>query len=328
MDTITTKKLYEAIQEAEEHGPLSEEPAGSGFSGKKLIGALQRLCRVVLRDRICYLEVGVFQGLTLLSAARAASGHAVYGIDNFSKHDPQGTNRSIVESRIRATGLENVHLIDKDFEDALENLDSLIESRKIGVYFVDGPHDYRSQLMCLELARPFLADPAVVVIDDSNYQHVRQANRDFLVTHSEFKLLFEAYTECHPRNMSGEQREKAKTGWWNGVNILLKDPDSLLAPMVPPTQRNRAFFFNDHGVHSDRHAACSAEGLRFCSSLLSWRFIQAGKELCKFYIHSRNTPPEQKGRFLKLNTFNQALPASRYNPSLIFHGKQEPPDPS
>lgn len=31
-------------------------------------------------------------------------------------------------------------LIDKDFEEALLNFD-----RKVGVYFVDGPHDYRSQ---------------------------------------------------------------------------------------------------------------------------------------------------------------------------------------
>lgn len=319
------RKIYQAICDADLYGPVTEDPEESGFSGKKLIGALQRLCRVQLDDSVCYLEVGVFQGLTLLSAARAAPEYPVFGIDNFCKHDPRGTNRSIVESRIQSRGLNHVHLIDKDFEEALENLGSLIQGRKIGVYFVDGPHDYRSQFLCLELARPFFAEHAVLVIDDSNYSHVRQATRDFLIIHPDFKLLFEAYTECHPNNMSARQKETAKNGWWNGVNILLRDPDNLLAPMYPPTLKNREFFYNDHGIHSDRYAACSAEGLRFGSCLLSGHLLRAGKEFCKFYLRSRKIPPEERGPFLQLNTFLPATPVSRYNPFLMSN---EHPDAS
>ena len=96
-------------------------------------------------------------------------------------------------------------LIERDYEDALEALGNHIGDTKIGLYFVDGPHDYRSQLMCLLLATPFLSESAVIVVDDCNYPWVRLANRDFLISNPSFKLIFEAYTECHPGNMPEEK---------------------------------------------------------------------------------------------------------------------------
>ncbi len=309
-------KIYQAIRDSESSGFLFEIDELCGFSGAKIIGTLQRLCKLILSDHICYLEVGVFRGLTLLSVAKAAAEYPVYGIDNFCQFDPKGNNQSFVESQIHNLGLNHVHLINMDFEEALENLNPYIQDRKIGVYFVDGPHDYRSQIMCLELIRPYLADHAVIVVDDSNYQHVRQANRDFLVTHPDFKLFFEAYTPCHPNNMPKTLRQDAEHGWWNGLNIILKDPESILAPMYPPTQRNRTLFFNDHIIHSSRHAFFADTILSLMSSLLSFRIFRAAKELFKFQCRLWGLPREFKGRHLSLNTYSDTLPHSQYNSSL------------
>jgi hypothetical protein len=44
-----------------------------------------------------------------------------------------------------------------------------------GVYFYDGSHDYRSQLLGLLLAVPLLARRALLVLDDGNWPAVRQA---------------------------------------------------------------------------------------------------------------------------------------------------------
>ena len=93
--------------------------------------------------------------------------------------DPEKKNLSIVEERLTKLQLDNAFIINNDYEDALENLRHTIGDKKIGVYFIDGPHDYRSQLMCLELALPYLHEQAVIIVDDSNYRNVRQANRDF-----------------------------------------------------------------------------------------------------------------------------------------------------
>lgn len=316
MSIVTVDKIYRAIRAAEDYGLLSEDPELSGFSGKKLIGALQRLSKLYSEQHACYLEVGVFRGLTLLSTAKALGREAAYGIDDFSQFDHERKNLSIVERRIQRLGVENVHIINMDYEDALGNLNEYIDDRKVGVYFVDGPHDYRSQLMCLELAKPFLADNAVIVVDDSNYQHVRQATRDFLIINPQFKLLFEAYTECHPNNMSKQKRLQAKDGWWNGVNVILHDSENRVAPMYPPTQRNRLFFLNDHLVHSARRPEYSPQALHFTSCLLSLNIFGVFKEIVKLFIRSHKTPLELKGQYNSVNTFSSGLTESRYNPSL------------
>jgi hypothetical protein len=77
----------EAIQAANENGLLigDDQNILSGFSGEKLVGAIQRLIRTQNEsESSCYLEVGVFQGLTLLSASLANPEVACYGVDNFS----------------------------------------------------------------------------------------------------------------------------------------------------------------------------------------------------------------------------------------------------
>jgi len=316
MTTTTIGEIYAAIREADDNGLLSEDFGLSGFSGEKLVGTLQRLAKLHSEQHACYLEVGVFQGLTLLSVAKVLKNEQAFGIDNFVQFDRDNKNLSVVKERINRLGIDNAILINMDYEDALGNLNEYIDSQKVGVYFVDGPHDYRSQLMCLELAKPFLADNAVIVVDDSNYQHVRQANRDFLVTNPQFKLVFEAYTECHPNNMSKQEKLQARDGWWNGVNVILHDSENRVAPMYPPTQRNRQFFINDHGVHSNRYTACAPEGLRFASHLLSFNIFGAFKEIVKLFVRSRKTPSELKGPYKGLNTFSGKLTKSRYNPSL------------
>jgi protein O-GlcNAc transferase len=71
---------------------------------------------------------------------------------------------------------------------------------RIGLYFCDGPQDYRSQLVGLLLAEPFLADRAIIVVDDQNFVAVKQATWDFLVVRTQASVLFELPTpgNCHP----------------------------------------------------------------------------------------------------------------------------------
>ena len=210
------------IQEAA-HTEAFEGILYSGYSGQKIISVLQKLNAYQAKFNSCYLEIGVYQGFTLLNVANSTKEGIAYGIDNFAFFDPLQENQQLIEKRKTESNIENAVLINEDYEDALENLTRYIGNKKIGLLFIDGPHDYRSQLMCLLLAKPYLSKNAIIVVDDSNYLHVRQANRDFLRTNPEFKLLFEAYTACHPRNMSESEKKEALGGWWNGINILIKD---------------------------------------------------------------------------------------------------------
>jgi len=294
-------QVVQCIQEAEQKGTLVErEDVLTGYSGKKLYGTLQRLAKTVLTEDTCYVEVGVYQGLTLLSTALSNEKGSFIGIDNFAFFDPQGKNKGLVEERTAKLGLKNTSLINADYEDALEQLEQHLGAKKVGIYFIDGPHDYRSQLMCLLLIKPYLAENAVILIDDSNYRHVRQANRDFLLTNPEFKLLFESYTPAHPMNLKGEEKQKALDGWWDGINIIVKDSKNALEPEFPSTVRNRSIYENEHLLHASQYPE---------QTLFVWEII---KKLRLYPILNLLRKPSKifSGKFKNANTFSESLEQS------------------
>lgn len=303
-------KIIECISSAEKSGLVegSENSVLTGFSGKKLIGTLQRLSR--LYSDAVYLEVGVFQGLTLLSVANSNSSLPCYGIDNFAHFDPGSKNLGIVKDRASQLGISNYNIINKDYEDALADLKNVLD-KPVGVYFVDGPHDYRSQLICLEMIKPYLHEQAVIIVDDSNYNHVRQANRDFLVCNPEFKLLFEAYTDCHPQNMTKAQEDEARNGWWDGVNIIVRDPQDALEVALPDTRRDRILYENEHVVHSHRLAELSPYALEVASLLFSNQFYKFPRALLGLYKKYLANKKEYASRWKFVNTYSDKLPKSK-----------------
>ena len=319
---LTTEKtmiqqFIKAIQSSEING-LLEIPPSFGkltrFSGSKLLGVLQRFSQLFeSKEDTCYLEIGVFQGLTLSLTALSSKNLPCYGIDNFAFFDPEKKNLSIVEERLTKLQLDNAFIINNDYEDALENLRHTIGDKKIGVYFIDGPHDYRSQLMCLELALPYLHEQAVIIVDDSNYRHVRQANRDFLTTHPEFKLLFEAYTPCHPNNMSEHEKEEARNGWWDGVNIIVRDKYKELSPLYPETERSRTLYENEHIVHSSNLGELSPRAISLLHYLYQGQFVNFIISSLKTFVVLQKNKSKYSNRFKNTNTYSRKLTTSNYN---------------
>ena len=301
-------KYIKAIKEAQNSGTLFNNDALKGYSGNILMGILQRFVRANEGNSTVYLEIGVFQGLTLLSVAKANKNTLCYGVDNFAFFDPEGKNKGLVEKRISELKINNAELINKDYEDTLLNLNQFIEN-KVSVYFVDGPHDYRSQLMCLEYMVPYLSENAVIVVDDSNYNHVRQANKDFLITHSEFKLLFEAYTPSHPHNMEPEEVDLAKSTYWNGINCIVRDPRDELESIYPDTIRDRSLFENDHIVHAAKEAIFAPEAVEIVRKFKRWNVFGALKDLLKIKLKDKSFGDAD---YSAMNTFSHDLPAYRF----------------
>jgi predicted O-linked N-acetylglucosamine transferase (SPINDLY family) len=160
-----------------------------------------------------YCEVGCFQGSTLIGALLNHPDRAAYAIDNFSEFDPQGKNLEQLGRNLAAFQMEEqVFFCNQDFEAFFADLRELQSSDRIGVYLYDGAHDYRSQLMGLLLAKPFLADRAVIIVDDSNWDGVQQANWDFIAAHPQCDLLLDLPT---PKN--------GHPTFWNGLQILSWD---------------------------------------------------------------------------------------------------------
>lgn len=163
-----------------------------------------------------YCEVGCFQGSTLTGALLNHPDRMAYAIDNFSEFDAAHENQPKLMQNLAAFGLdEQVFFCDQDFESFFADLRLLDTTDRIGVYLYDGAHDYRSQLMGLLLAKPFLADRALIIVDDSNWEPVQQANWDFIAAHPQCRLLLDLPTpgNGHPT-------------FWNGLQILSWDVES------------------------------------------------------------------------------------------------------
>jgi predicted O-methyltransferase YrrM len=301
--------IKDAIEKSIHEGPVEYLADLQGYSGKKLIAALQRVSMACLKNDTCYLEIGVYRGLTLTSVGKVLPPEVkVFGIDNFALFDKEGKNQLIIQEALNKHGVKNAQLINEDYEDALEHLEKHIGTNKVGVYFIDGPHDYRSQLMCLELARKHLAPGAVIFVDDSNYEHVRQANADFLVSHPEFKLLYENYTDMHPENLN--DISVAKEGWWDGINILIHDPENKLERKYPPTQRVRIKFENEHMIHAMQANVLAPFTHYMFQSFFTFRFKHFARAFIlyrrkkKAYYKSGLLP---KGKYINSNTYSDGL---------------------
>ena len=266
------RQVIAAIAEADQGGLVSDKGADvlGGLSGRATVGLLQRLVGLVEdRKSLCYLEIGVFQGLSLLSVAIEHPEFACFGIDNFSILDPKGENLGIVQDRTRQLAATNAHLINRDYEAALEHLPEHIGNRKVAVFFIDGAHDYRSQLMALLLIRPYLSERAVIIVDDANYFDVRQSTRDFLVSHPEFKMVFESYSPGHPANLDDATREIHEAGWLNGVNVLVLDHENVLPVMLPRVEPlARDLYVNEWLAHRHRFAELAPEALDLAAAVL------------------------------------------------------------
>lgn len=308
------ERVLAAVAETERHGLVADRAGDglSGLSGAKTVGLIQRLAGLYDGDvHACYLEIGVYQGLTLVSAALAAPRLACLGIDNFVTLDPEGKNKRIANERIQKFKIPNATLIDSDFEEAIAKLDALLLERKIGVYFIDGPHDYRSQMVCLLVAKRYLHDNAVIVVDDANYPDVRRANRDFLLGHSNFRLAFEAYSPAHPANMTTIERARWEKSWLNGVNVLVRDPDGLLRVMLPPVPADRSLYFNEWLVHRLRRAELAPEAVALADAVC--RGDAAAEERARRTLLDKyaNLRELSDNRFPDRNTYSVGLTKAR-----------------
>jgi predicted O-methyltransferase YrrM len=285
---------------------LFTDPLLSGFSGKKIIALLQNLSACLDPHNEIYLEIGVFQGMSLMSVSKVFEGRT-FGIDNFSQFDPEKKNYTLIREHCRRLGIENATLINCDFEEALKTLKDHTGDAKTGLLFIDGPHDYRSQLLSLLLSVQYLSENAVIVVDDSNYRHVRQANDDFLSAFPSYSLAFERYTKAHPGNLPPEERENAREGWWNGINVLVSNSLIGQTSAKISTFQKRDLYYNDHHVHSSRYADCAPEAMAVTHVLRPLRPLKLVDRLINLYKKIKRSDPLFHGKFRHLNTYTDDL---------------------
>ena len=170
-----------------------------------------------------FLNIGVWNGFTLLAGMADNPDKLCIGVDNFSlKNSPRSAFLSRFE---RARGPSHT-FHEADFREYLANQ----HNEPLGVYLFDGPHTYQDQFDGLTLAEPYFAKGCVVVVDDTNWPQVREANLDFIKNSQfEYRMLLDVQT---PRT--------GHPTFWNGLMLFERGKRKAGVAAVPCSHRAAA----------------------------------------------------------------------------------------
>jgi hypothetical protein len=157
-----------------------------------------------------YLEVGMYRGCSLLSAALFNESTRCIGIDNFSQFDKERKNQELLKNNLsKFNNPENIEWYNKDYKEAIKDIFSKEPDLIVDVYFYDGNHSYRDQFDGLKIMLPYLADRCIIIVDDFNWEEVENANANFIKENPFFKSLLKINTEVN-----------GSKDWHNGIEII------------------------------------------------------------------------------------------------------------
>jgi predicted O-methyltransferase YrrM len=165
--------------------------------------ALLNLAASLLGPGESYVEVGSFKGLSLIAAMVGNAGDFV-GIDDFSMSEG---SRALIEANVRRHGLSGHTILEGDAFALLQA--GALAGRRVGVYYYDAAHDYRSQLEALRRIEPHLVDGALLIVDDADWPQVARALRDYRRSQPRARLLVEL-----------DGKDRGQPWWWEGVQVL------------------------------------------------------------------------------------------------------------
>jgi predicted O-methyltransferase YrrM len=154
-----------------------------------------------------YVEVGSLRGTSLIAAMLGNKDKAFIAIDDFSMGD---ANRSELEENLRRFRLSGATIVEGDAIEVLR--DRTLPEQRVGVYYYDAGHTYEQHFDGLRLAEPYLASRALLIVDDSDWDFVAEATRDYLALEPRAQLLVEL-----PGKKAG------RPAWWEGVQVLAWD---------------------------------------------------------------------------------------------------------
>jgi predicted O-methyltransferase YrrM len=195
--------------------PLSERPRDVRFAEvlEAVPGlaqpnnlALLNVAARCLGEGESYVEVGTYRGTSLIAAMLGNTGEFV-ALDNWSMGDG---SREQLDLNLARFGLTGAAIVEGD---AFETLRSdALEGRAIGVYYYDNGHEYEQQLDGMRLIESYLASPALVIVDDTDWERVERAVDDYLEQQPRAKEI-----------LSIDGKDRGAPQWWEGMRILRWD---------------------------------------------------------------------------------------------------------
>lgn len=172
----------------------------------KFIGHVLNFAVTLLAPGEAQLQLGAYCGRTLAYAMTGNLQKWHYHIANF--HHDHTLRRNYLEWMEKKRYLPYLKVMEGDYPDVL-TLEPPALKHPVGVFFYSAESDYEKTLMSLRLVEPYLANQALVVVDNSNFPEVSRAGYDWVQENSQTYLLYDLPTffAGHPT-------------WWNGIQLI------------------------------------------------------------------------------------------------------------
>jgi predicted O-methyltransferase YrrM len=151
-----------------------------------------------------YVEIGSLRGTSLIAAQLDNEGDFV-AIDSFEH--PNASPEQLRQNLERHGPAGRVTVLEGDAFELLRG--GALDGRRVGVYYYDAFHSYEAQLDGLRLAEPHLADEALLIVDDSDWDQVGRATRDYLAEQPSARLALDLKGKDH-----------GHPEWWEGVHVI------------------------------------------------------------------------------------------------------------
>jgi protein O-GlcNAc transferase len=203
--------------------PSSEHPHGRRFDdvaasvpnlATENTLAVVNLAASLLDPGESYVEAGSFMGASLIAAARGNDGADLVAIDDFSfgpttvkGRELPAASRAALEANLERFGVRVATILEGDTIEVLRS--EALGDRRVGVFYYDACHDADVTLEALRLVEPSLAEPALVIVDDSDWARVRRAVDDYLAAQPRARMLVDI-----------EGASAGQPWWWEGMAVL------------------------------------------------------------------------------------------------------------
>lgn len=197
--------------------PRSEHPRDRRFApilervenlASENVLALLNLVASCLDDGETYVEVGVYHGASLIATLLGNESREVVAVDGFQFRD---ASLEEVERNLASFGLATPEILVGDVFDLVPS--GALGQRTVGAWYYDAAHDYDSQVRGLQIAEPYLAPGALVIVDDTDWADVERALVDYLSVQPRASLLL---------TIDGKSRGAPQ--WWEGMQVLRWEP--------------------------------------------------------------------------------------------------------
>ena len=216
-----------------------------------------------------YLEVGSYRGRSLIGAMLGHDHDRFIAIENFREFgfDPEAAQATVFDTLTTWGVRDRVRFLRGE---AFSVLPTGVTPGPVGVYFYDGAHSRLAQYLGLALAEQWLADEALVIIDDATWPQVSSSTQSYIDAHPGYELLYDF-----------RARHDFDPLWCNGVKVYAwRRPERWRAPAgLDVTWRRIAHLYGQEPV------------MNFAWRTLP-RYPRVSAVLKRAYLHGGTSVPE------------------------------------